>query len=448
MNPLMGFITDNFYATKLGRKFGRRRFFILIGIPLMLIYPMLWVKNMNFIYYLSTYILFEMTYTAVMIPYETLPIEMTNDFTQRTTITGSKAMFGKVANFLAASIPGVFINIFGKNSPTPFFYTGVVYAAILVVALSFLYFNSWEKPYTEVTSEKIPNVFQSFKKLFVDIFSTFKIKTFRNHLGMYLFSSGAEWLFTATFTYFIVFVLQKPSTFVSELNSMNSILQLISTALFIGICVKKGFTKPFILALIVVITATMGYISIAIFHLPHLTWLVITITFMFGLGTGGVYYVPWTVYTFLADVDEIVTNRRREGVYAGAMTMSGKLVRASIVFLLGIILSLFGFKDGTSTQPLSAQHAIIGVLFFGVCGFALIAIFFSKRMKLDKDTHQLVIDELERIHNGGKAEDIQPEIKVILEELTGIPYEKCFGNNTIGYHATEKNSPIEPQHMV
>lgn len=83
MNPLMGFITDNFYATKLGRKFGRRRFFILIGIPLMLIYPMLWVKNMNFIYYLSTYILFEMTYTAVMIPYETLPIEMTNDFTQR-----------------------------------------------------------------------------------------------------------------------------------------------------------------------------------------------------------------------------------------------------------------------------------------------------------------------------------------------------------------------------
>ncbi|BAK20963.1 hypothetical protein [Melissococcus plutonius] len=74
--------------------------------------------------------------------------------------------------------------------------------------------------------------------------------------------------------------------------------------------------------------------------------------------------------------------------------------------------------------------------------------FFSKRMKLDKDTHQLVIDELERIHNGGKAEDIQPEIKVILEELTGIPYEKCFGNNTIGYHATEKNSPIEPQHMV
>ena len=63
LNPLMGFITDSFYRTKLGRKFGRRRFFILTGIPLMLLYPMLWVKNMNFFYYLTTYILFEFVYT-------------------------------------------------------------------------------------------------------------------------------------------------------------------------------------------------------------------------------------------------------------------------------------------------------------------------------------------------------------------------------------------------
>lgn len=38
LNPLMGFITDSFYRTKLERKFGRRRFFILTGITLMLLY--------------------------------------------------------------------------------------------------------------------------------------------------------------------------------------------------------------------------------------------------------------------------------------------------------------------------------------------------------------------------------------------------------------------------
>ena len=58
LNPLMGFITDNFYQTKIGQRFGRRRFFILIGIPLMVIYTMLWIDGMGFWYYLITYILF------------------------------------------------------------------------------------------------------------------------------------------------------------------------------------------------------------------------------------------------------------------------------------------------------------------------------------------------------------------------------------------------------
>lgn len=121
MNPLMGFISDSFYKTKLGRKFGRRRFFIMIGIPLMCLYPLLWVKNMNFWYYLCTYIMFEIVYTGVMIPYNTLPVEMTNDFAQRTYLAGSKAMFGKIANFLGAALPGLFIGIYGQDSPTPFF---------------------------------------------------------------------------------------------------------------------------------------------------------------------------------------------------------------------------------------------------------------------------------------------------------------------------------------
>lgn len=435
LNPLMGFITDSFYRTRLGRKFGRRRFFIMIGIPLMLLYPMLWVKNMNFFYYLTTYILFEFVYTSVMIPYDTLAVEMTSDFNQRTYLTGSKAMFGKLANFLGAAIPGIFIGIFGKDSPTPFFCTGVVYCIIMMLSLALLYFNSWERTPEEVQDEEIPSFTEGIKKLFVDIISTLKVKTFRKHLGMYLFGFGAEWLFTACFTYFIVFCLQRPSTFVSEMNSMSSILQLVSTAIFIGIVAKKGFTKPFISALCVVISAIICYVGIFVFQLHHITALVILVTAVFGLGTGGVYYIPWTAYTFMADVDEVVTNRRREGVYAGAMTMAGKLMRASIVFLLGQVLAAFGFVSGASTQPASAVHAIVLVLLIGVGGMALIGIIFSCQMKLDHHTHKIVIDELDRIHSGGAMADVTPETKSTIEMLTGIPYEKCFGNNNIGYKA-------------
>ncbi len=80
-NPLMGYLTDNFGKTRLGKRFGRRRFFLLIGIPLMMFYPLLWVEGLSFWYYLSTYVVvFEIIYTSIMVPYETLATEMTDDF--------------------------------------------------------------------------------------------------------------------------------------------------------------------------------------------------------------------------------------------------------------------------------------------------------------------------------------------------------------------------------
>ncbi|WOD61259.1 MFS transporter [Niallia taxi] len=435
-NPIMGFITDNFHKTKLGRKFGRRRFFILLGIPLMLVYPMIWVEGFGYWYYLSTYILFELIYTGIMVPYETIATEMTDSFSMRTKLTGYKAIFGKIAGFLAAFIPGRFIAEYGQDVATPFLYTGMVYGVIMMLAMIALYFFSWERPFESIKNEESGgNLFESLKKLVVDMLSTFKIRTFRHHLGMYLFGFGAEWLFASMFTYFIIFGLGHSSEVVSNLNSMNSILQLIFTAIFIGICLKMGFAKPYRMALTVVIMTVVGYAALYFTGSSNLMILIIVITAIFGFGTGGVYYIPWTVYTFLADVDELVTGRRREGIYAGTMTFAGKLVRAVIVFLLGWILEQFGFVSGKAVQPESAVNAIVWVLAVGVIGLALIAIFVTYKMKLDRKTHAMIIKEIERINNGGSKLEVDKETKEMVEYLTGFKYEECFGNKTLGYQA-------------
>ena len=133
----------------------------------------------------------------------------------------------------------------------------------------------------------------------------------------------------------------------------------------------------------------------------------------------------------------MVTNRRREGVYAGAMTMAGKLVRASIVFVLGVILSAYGFESKSHIQPQSAIDAINGIILYGVVGMALIGAFFAWRMKLDHATHSIIINEVARIRQGGKMEDVTPETRKVVEELSGIAYDKCFGNNNIGFKQKE-----------
>ena len=54
LNPIMGCVSDNFGRTRLGKRFGRRKFFVLIGAPLCLIvYPMLWWAGHSFAYYFT-----------------------------------------------------------------------------------------------------------------------------------------------------------------------------------------------------------------------------------------------------------------------------------------------------------------------------------------------------------------------------------------------------------
>lgn len=431
-NPLMGIITDGFYANKLGKRFGRRRFFILLGIPLTLIYPLLWIVGQSYWYYLSLYILYQLTYTIIMIPYETLAIEMTNSFDERNYLTGFKAMFGKIANFIAAALPGIFFTVLGKNSPFSFFFTALTYMIIMILALIFLFFNSWERPIEEVNNKYANTLLEKVKQLVINIVSTFRLKVFRVHIGMYLFGFGAEWLFTGTFTYYIVFVLRHSSTSVSGLNSLSSLLQLVSTAIFMVICAKKGFSKPYIFGLSIVVIAMLCFVGVYIGNINNFA-IVILIMVFFGIGTGGVYYIPWSLYTFIADVDEALTGERREGTYSGAMMLVGQIMQASVIFLLGLFLQHCGFKEGVTTQPLSAVHAIVGVLLIGVVGMAIIGQLFAHKLKLDKESHKIVIEEVKRRKAGGKPEDVEENTKKIIEELTGFSYEKCFGNNTVAY---------------
>ncbi|WP_034945222.1 MFS transporter [Erwinia oleae] len=433
-NPVMGYLTDKFGHTRLGKRFGRRRFFLLIGAPLMMVYPLLWVEGFGFWYYLSTYVLFELIYTSIMVPYETLATEMTDDFAVRSKLTGFKAIFGKIANFLAAFIPGQFILIYGKDSAQPFFLTGLSYGVILFIAIGVLWFYTWERK--DAAADPAPqkqSLWRTLVSLARDMQSTFYLRVFRKHLGMYLFGFGAEWLFASVFTYYVIFVLQYDPSILAGLNSLNAILQLFSTAVFIGICVKKGFSKPYIWALAVVVFAVGCYSMLHFFHLPvYLTTpIIIGITVIFGLGTGGVYYIPWTVYTFLADVDEVFTGRRREGIYAGAMTFSGKIVRSIIVFVMGAILSYYGFQSKSHTQPESAMVAISWVFFGGVTVLALIAMVFSYQMTLNRKTHRVVLEEVARIKAGGELSAISPTSRAIIEKLVGYPYEQCWGNSEI-----------------
>lgn len=433
-NPLMGFITDNFNNTRLGRKFGRRRFWILLTVPLMFWYPLLWQTGKSFAYYLITYLIYEWFYTMFNVPYKTLPLEMTKDYTQRSQLSGFMSVFGKIAGFVTSALPGLFFMAFGKNNPRSYQLAVLAWAACMALAAFFVYIATWELPADEVESEHVSGFWEGFKKMFVDIISTMRNRSFRWHIGMYAFGFGGEWLWAATNTYFFIFVLAQTNVFVSGINSLNNILQLISTFFMMWVFAKYGkASKPYMAALACVIFSMLAWCSIWFFGMTSATGLIFAISIVYGLGTGAVYYIPWANYAYMADVDEAITNRRREGIYSGAMTMMGKIMRATIMLVLGWVLSATGFVKGRPTQPLSAQWGIVLILIIGVCGLELLGIWSSHHMHVDRTTLKILNDETKRRHNGGKPEDVDPKTKAVVEDLTGFDYEHCYGNNNVGF---------------
>ena len=93
--------------------------------------------------------------------------------------------------------------------------------------------------------------------------------------------------------------------------------------------------------------------------------LLLLISAVAGLGRGGINYVPWNTYTYIADVDEVITGQRREGIFAGIMTLTRKASQAGAVMLVGIVMQMSGFVSGQKTQPAEVSHTILLILSVG-----------------------------------------------------------------------------------
>ena len=93
-------------ASWLGRRFGRRRFFILAAIPLLPSFALMWLPGQEFWYYLVSYVAFEMVYAMVIIPYETLAAEMSTDYRTKAKFAGARILCGQVSAILAGFLLG------------------------------------------------------------------------------------------------------------------------------------------------------------------------------------------------------------------------------------------------------------------------------------------------------------------------------------------------------
>ena len=427
-SPLIGYISDHFHHTWLGKKFGRRRFFILLAIPLLPSFALMWIEGQTFWYYLVTYCFFELVYAMEIIPYETLAAEMSPNYATKAKFAGARIICGQIANIAALWLPALIVDkLGGKDSPTTFLYLGVTFAVFFVLVAIAVYLFTWERPRSEIPGADKPpakSPFSNLTQLFEDLHATLRIRAFRLHLGMYLGGYVSQDILNVAFPYFIAFALAGSVSTTSNISAAMAIAQLFSVFIAIWACLRIHPAPSYRIALLFFASGVAGLLALYFSGVTDLFWYGAVVV-VAGLGRGALNYIPWSVYNYMPDVDEIVTGRRREGAFAGVMTFVRKVMQSAAILLGTQILNFAGLIPKTMNQPASVVSTVVAIVAFGPLLIMLFGFLVSLRFRLNSETHAVLMEEIDRFKTHGGEPPAQN--RAVVEDLTGWKYEELWG---------------------
>ena len=426
-DPLMGNISDR---TK--SRFGRRRIYFLAGIfPILFSFSGLWMsfgfesEISTFIYYLVFYMLFSTAFTLVQVPYVALMPEITTSYKERASVAGVRLMFSAVSAILAGMLPMMIIKQFPADpglqfSKMGFMVMGLIFGVFYALPWIIVFFGTKERVLGKTES--------TTKNPFKDLETLLKNRSFRHHAGLFIFSQTAVDILSALFIYFMTTYLDKLNHFSFVMGTLL-IVPLFTLPIYTKIAKRFQKTTPMHFGMIIWAIAMVSTLLVT-----KENWYLIYVVAAFcGIGTSASVFVPWTILPEVTDVDEIISGRRREGIYGGIATFLRKIAGGLGIAIVGVFLEVIGYMTpqelasaGLVSQSSDAIWGLRLMVAIVPTVLILIAFVFSLWYKVDERRHTILMKEINRLKKGGSKGDVDSETLDVCEELTGYKYEQLW----------------------
>jgi oligogalacturonide transporter len=385
-----------------------------------------------FIYHMLAYMFFGTAFTIVMVPYNAILPEMTCDYNERTSFTTMRMSFSAGTSILAAVVPSIIIKSAGGDINGPeqqhgYLAMAVVFGLLFALCWLLTFYGTYER-------KDIPQPESfSIKKWF----TVFENRTYRIFLGIFIAVQVAIDLLLALFVFYIDIVVLQYKNY-EVVMGVLLVFQLLFMFLHNKIAQKKGKHYPLYIGIPVWIAASLVFSFIS-HETPMFVLCVMAVFIAFGAAAGNL--ATWSMISDIYDVDELMTGKRREGIYSGFTTFMRKFSSGIAVLLLGLGLSLAGFNQNeynisrsagamfdpsefaTSNVSLTIKwmFVIIPVVFLAA------ALLFALRYKLDCKRFNCVIKGIEKLKSGMAPTEFDNDEKAVYELLTGKPIESLWG---------------------
>ena len=363
---------------------GRRRPYLLYGaLPLGVAFALLWqvffVGEVSMIvFYIFAGVLFSTMYSLVAIPYNALLPELSQDYNERTSISGFKMAFSFVGSLLSAMGVTLIVDtiypgkvMYRQSYPV----MGWLLGAVVAVCILLCFVG---------TKERVQPTLQKPEPMLKSLRSLLRLKEYRLVLGVFIFNMVGFDIIMALYIYFMKYALQISDDVSYLFMMIPLVLAVIATPLWVWVSDKLGKKKAYIISAIYFVVPLLICLFLPAGNIP----LIIGIIALIGVGISASQTLTFSILPDVVEVDELKNGVRREGTIYGTTMFLYKLASAVLVALTTAMLGVFGYLESAGgevvTQPASAIFGIrllIGIV-PALC-FVLSAVF-VKNLPLSK----------------------------------------------------------------
>jgi oligogalacturonide transporter len=419
-------ITDPFegiIADRTRTRLGRRRPYLLAGIPLVflsflaLFYPTGLDQELHrFIFVTVSYLFFSTVVSIVMLNYNALQSELTLDYNERTALSSFRIFFSTVSSILCALLPLEIVKLF-PSVRSGYVVMGLAFGAFFALPFVATVFASRERQ----EFQRSPEPFD-WRQAFIE---PWKMRTFVYTLAMYLLAFVAMDTVSSIVIFFMKNYLLRGGE-ASFVSGTLLVAQVASLPFYVWLS-KRSSKRTGYLVGAAIWALTMVFSFFIVPGLP--SFVVYLFAVVVGLGTGGIIIMVYAIFPDIPDIDELKTGQRREGIYSALFTFTRKLSSAFALFLVSNAIALAGYLppleqvvDGASKlveQPQSGTFILVLRLIFALVPIVLLlaAILIARRFPLTPEVHERLGRVLAVRRSGGPESDETRQEARALEEL-------------------------------
>ncbi len=344
LTRLTDVITDPFVGIASDRArtpIGRRRPFILVGLPILCIAAWLlfvppedarlgWLFACLFAMYLG--------FTLVDLPYASWGADLSNDYDERSKITGWRGAFGAIGTLAALSIPLVLQLLGRPGTGEMLFWIAVFFVVCQPLAFAIMLIVVKE-PKPEIINRQHPSFWQGLRLVF------------RNASFVRLLAAVS--LATAGMVIGATLNLLVLTHMIKAEDAFPPIIFLQNIALLLGIpfwgLLAQRFEKHSILAFCSLMVA--GCLAATIFFGEGQAVGFGACLVLLGFALGGVIFLPPSMVADIVDQDIVETGQERTATFFAFLGMGTKMAVAIGVLVGTAVPAAIGF------QPSDANHA-------------------------------------------------------------------------------------------